>query len=153
MGLDMYLTGQKYLSEDWENPANNATEDGYTVKERNLRLGYWRKHPDLHGYIVREFAEGVDECQEIPLDRDALVKIVGAVRKKQLPKTSGFFFGESDGSEDEETIQILEKAVEWLDGICVAHDDCAKHPTTLGRECAKATRKLESRSIVYRASW
>lgn len=49
MGLDMYLEGKEHIG-------------GETVE-----LGYWRKHPDLHGYIVGTFADGKDICQEIPL--------------------------------------------------------------------------------------
>jgi hypothetical protein len=41
MGLDMYLTGEKFFMTDWDNPENNKTEDGYEVKAHRLRLGYW----------------------------------------------------------------------------------------------------------------
>ena len=50
MGLDMYLTGEKFLTRQ-----GTTTEDGYPVKERHLALGYWRKHPDLHGFIVLRY--------------------------------------------------------------------------------------------------
>lgn len=131
MGLDMYLDGRKFLRTDWKNPENNPKEDGFEIKERSLRIGYWRKHPDLHGYIVQNFAGGVDECQEIDLSADDLKKIINAVKERQLPHTVGFFFGTSDGSEDEETIQILERAFDWL---------TTKEPNV-------------SRAIVYQASW
>ena len=70
MGLDMYLTGEKYLLTDHENPDNNRTEDGFPLKGKLLRLGYWRKHPNLHGFIVNTFADGEDTCHQISLDAD-----------------------------------------------------------------------------------
>jgi hypothetical protein len=133
VGLDMYLTGNKFFWTDWENEANNRKEDGFQIADLNLRLGYWRKHPNLHGYIVKTFAEGKDECQEIGLVRDDLLKIVQAVKDRDLPHTEGFFFSKSYGTDEEaaEDIAILERATAWLD--------------------VKGDRV--SRSVVYRASW
>jgi hypothetical protein len=59
--------------------------------------------------------------------------IIQAIKEKRLPTTSGFFFGESDGSEDKESIEIFEKAIQWLDS---------------GEERAKVWRSVE-----YQASW
>ena len=112
MGLDMYLTGEKYHCLD---PENNPMEDGFEVKSRTLRLGYWRKHPDLHGYIVANFAEGVDQCQRIELFSDRLVELIGSVEQDLLPKTSGFFFGCSCPEDKAPTLEILRKALAWLD--------------------------------------
>ena len=83
MGLDMYLS-----------------LDGKEV-------GYWRKHPNLHGYIVSTFANGVDECQEIPLKFDDVMKIIESVKEKKLPHTEGFFFGYSNSEDDVETLVIF----------------------------------------------
>jgi hypothetical protein len=127
MGLDMYLNGRKYFYSD-----NQAKEDGYRVSEHVLELGYWRKHPNLHGFIVREFADGVDECQDIPLDVDALKKIIKATSDDALPHTEGFFFGVSDPEDKEPTLRIMADAIKWLN-----HEDS----------------KNESRSVIYRASW
>ncbi len=115
MGLDMYLTGKKYLWTDWANPEKNIKEDGFRVKERRLELGYWRKHPNLHGYIVEKYGGGEDTCQEIDLDLDALRDILAATKEKRLPETSGFFFGKSQPEDEPETIAILEKAIKWLE--------------------------------------
>lgn len=54
-----------------------------------------------------------------------------AIKAKSLPATSGFFFGQSDGSEDEESIKILEKAIAWLE-----HEEQGVY-----------------RSVYYEASW
>lgn len=131
MGLDMYLNGRKSYWTDWQNPDNNQTEDSFKVTDKTLQLGYWRKHPNLHGFIVNEFAEGVDQCQEIELTETDLVKLIAAVEADQLPNTKGFFFGESFPEDKPPTLIILRRALEWI--------------TT------KEDRV--SRSVIYRASW
>ncbi len=156
MGLDMYLRGKTFLWRDWRNDENNERRDSFRVTDVTIDLGYWRKHPDLHGYIVRTFAGGVDECQEIPLSADDLRKIIAAIKAKQLPHTEGFFFGASDGSEDAESIEIFERALAWLEAATPP-----KHPEP--EPFAGGTAVLikpedfvgakESRDVIYRASW
>ena len=131
MGLDMYLTGEKFIWTDFENPHNNPTEDGYRLVSKELRLGYWRKHPNLHGYIVQTFAEGIDECRRIELSDTDIERIIEAVARDELPDTTGFFFGVSDGSEKDETLRIFRAALEWL----------------------RTEEPLVLRSIYYQASW
>ena len=114
MGLDMYLIGEKYLVTDFENPAGNLTEDGFPLKGKVFRLGYWRKHPNLHGFIVNTFADGEDTCQPIHLEAADIERIIDAVTRDELPHTEGFFFGESDGSEKPNDLCILNYALEWL---------------------------------------
>lgn len=119
MGLDMYLTGRKKGEKrDEEGEFPTSGED----------LGYWRKHPDLHGYIVKTFAGGVDECQDIPLSAVDLHKVLEAVKTDALPSTKGFFFGQSNGPNDQETSAKIAKAITWLS----SNDD---------------------RVVFYRASW
>lgn len=131
MGLDMYLEGHKYIFNNWENPESNTMEDGFRLKGKTVELGYWRKHPNLHGFIVQEFAGGKDECQEIELSLEDLQKILKAVKKDSLPMTEGFFFGESSEEDKEPTIEILEAAIKWL----------------------STKEETISRSVIYRASW
>jgi hypothetical protein len=111
MGLDMYLNGERYFM---DYPAIVTGKFG--KKAEIYELGYWRKHPNLHGYIVENFGDGVDDCCEIPLDEDRLNQLIEAVKTKDLPETIGFFFGESDGSEEEikGDLKILQSALEWL---------------------------------------
>jgi len=75
---------------------------------------YWRKHPDLHGYIIQTFAKGVDECQWIPLTSDDIENIISAVEGGNLPKTTGFFFGQSQTPNDQNTIEQLENVLKFL---------------------------------------
>jgi hypothetical protein len=114
MGLDMYLEGEKYIWTDWKNPQNVLREDGYQITSRTMRLGYWRKHPNLHGFIVNTFAEGIDNCQPIDLSDTDIETIIDAVARDALPHTEGFLFGATDGSEKEETICIFTAALAWL---------------------------------------
>lgn len=125
MGLDMYLEGKKFY---WA-PRNK--EDNFEVKEKTLEVGYWRKHPNLHGFIVKTFAEGVDDCKPVELSVADLQKILAAVRGDDLPETEGFFFGTSSDEDKQPSIDILTKAIEW----------------------ATTEEKGVSRYVVYRASW
>jgi hypothetical protein len=129
MGLDMYLTGEKFIM---GSNGLNPQEDGFRLRSKTLELGYWRKHPNLHGYIVQTFAGGEDECQTIDLS-DHIRTIIAAVQARDLPDTTGFFFGVSDPSQERiaEDIAIFERALAWVE----THD-----PGIL-------------RSVRYRASW
>lgn len=117
MGLDMYLNGEEYLPKNYEDESKNIVVGGYRLKAHRYELGYWRKHPDLHGFIVQNFAED-DDCQPIYLDEDDLQTIIEAITQNRLPHTVGFFFGESenDDAQRSEAIEIFSKAREWLMG-------------------------------------
>lgn len=131
MGLDMHLTGEYYIFQDWENPDNNQYEDGYRLKSRRFDLGYWRKHPDLHGFIVETFSDGIDDCKAIHLGTTEIELIIDTIKEDRLPHTEGFFFGESTNDEEQKTesIELLSKALLWL------------------------RADITHRSIYYQASW
>lgn len=109
MGLDMYLKGERYFWDRAEHPPGTPP-----VIAELYELGYWRKHPNLHGFIVQTFADGIDNCRRIPLDQDQLKEIMEAVDAGTLPHTTGFFFGLSDGTEMEDDLRILKGALNWL---------------------------------------
>lgn len=144
MGLDMYLEGHKFLLTDWDNPENNLTEDGFRLKEKVLELGYWRKEPNLHGFIVNTFAGGKDECQDIELGKQDMLDIISAVRERRLPQTSGFFFGASCDPESEDPQER-----EWA--LQFERETIATFEAALAWTEQKADN--EFRYIVYRASW
>lgn len=95
MGLDMTLYG--------------VETDGSEIE-----LGYWRKHPNLHGFIVESFAGGVDECQKISMSLQDISLTYAAVVQDILPETSGFFFGRSGPHHRDHTLETLNAAIAWL---------------------------------------
>ena len=133
MGLDMYLSGDKYISQyDTTQRDENGIPleikrpviDGFEVTSYKLDLGYWRKFAPLHKFIVQVFANGVDECQPIYLDGDDLRRIAAALRDGGLPDNEdchGFFFGsaefwDQDRAEGEKHAQVFDTAAEWVEG-------------------------------------
>ena len=121
MGLDMYLEGERFNSQvclkTGDNHEGRPQEDGFPISKTVLEIGYWRKHPNLHDYIVQTFAEGKDECQRISLEAEDCRKIAMAILEDELPPTAGFFFGDSDWHKDdkEDTAKMFSDAAEWLD--------------------------------------
>lgn len=160
MGLDMYLYARQYVSrKDWDNkvgeyeyatnPAFQAIVDALDMNDLvdsewsgmnvQVPVGYWRKANAIHGWIVENCADGVDECQDIYISREkaeelvALCKMtldVPSMAGSVLPPKQGFFFGSYDIDEYykwdlEHTIEVFEKVLK--------------------------SDKVES--IIYRASW
>jgi hypothetical protein len=156
MGLDMYLEGRVFFWTDWNNPENNPTRDGYKISNMTLDLGYWRKHPDLHGFITREFAGGQDECQDIELSVENMERIIEAIKNKELPHTEGFFFGQSTGDEDETSIDIFKRAIGWVNEVKkieMPEPEPVGNGTMMVLKVPLDIDPKESRSVIYRASW
>ena len=101
MGLDMNLFGDKSFFT--LEPTHEV--DGFPVSSTILDLGYWRKHANLHGFIVDCFADGNDDCQRINLDVDDLNHLIKTLEDDKMYEetTTGFFFGRSyhPGEKDE----------------------------------------------------
>lgn len=141
MGLDMYLRGEKFYWTDWDKPEGQRKPmmDGFELSSSSLSLGYWRKHPNLHGYIVSAFGPKneagapIDNCGKIYLSIEEITQIMNAIVENRLPLTKGFFFGESEGTDEEKErdLAIFRKAIKWVE---------EKDPNV-------------SRSIYYQASW
>jgi len=164
MGLDMYLSGEKYYVPDYDTlrkqyeqgedrPSPEEVKkmgqpldaDGEHVSSTQHDLGYWRKFAPLHEYIVKTFADGVDECQRIDLTGEDLEKIAGALTEDALPSNEdcgGFFFGSAEFWDDHraEAVEHAEKiraAARWLEAA-------PKHPSG---------SHAQWRSVHYQASW
>ena len=90
MGLDQYA----YVANKVNNETNSSTE-----------LAYWRKHPNLHGWMERLWNEkgcpgleaGFNDIMfngiELELTFDDVVKLESDIKNNNLPNTAGFFFG------------------------------------------------------------
>lgn len=105
MGLDMYaFTTAEAVEAEVDFTAKTASE-----------LAYWRKHPNLHGWMERLYREkgGQDDtfnCVNVALTADDLDRLEADIRADALPFTEGFFFGETDGSETEDDLAFIAAA-------------------------------------------
>lgn len=163
MGLDMYFYARKttYKSfSKWDNPDRvnevNYPEDLKTfsdhIYDRNFKsvqtetsyqIGYFRKFNALHSYIVKTFANGIDNCQDIILykeDVEQIKKVLDDVleanteekAKELLPTQSGFFFGGTDY--DEFYFEDVKDAADLMQSFLDNFD-------------------FEKYQLVYQASW
>lgn len=114
MGLDMNayrIAAEKLGEAQVDFDFNDAVE-----------LHYWRKHPNLHGWMQRLYVEkggtftdpGAFNCVPVRLEMADLDRLETAIRAGNLPDTSGFFFGASDGSEWQDDLAFVQKAREAL---------------------------------------
>jgi hypothetical protein len=89
-------------------------------KDQSLvELHYWRKHPNLHGWMTElYFAKGGRDkkfnCVNLLLTPADIDQLEIAIRQEKLPYTTGFFFGESDGSEVADDLAFIAKAREAM---------------------------------------
>lgn len=88
------------------------------------QIAYWRKHPDLQGWMQELYlAKGGQEefnCVNVRLDPEDLDALEEAVRDGDLPRTSGFFFGESTPDDrDDDLIFIRDARAELAEGRVV----------------------------------
>ena len=102
MGLDMYA----YV-------ANK--ESNHSTDTASQEIAYWRKHPNLHGWMERLWRSKNDlgdlndpmfNGVELELTFDDIMQLEKDINNGDLPSTSGFFFG--DNSDDYYKEQDLE---------------------------------------------
>jgi hypothetical protein len=90
MGLDMYLTAQKYIG-GWRHAPDGERNEFERLVELfgmekfvtdaspgayvEFTVGYWRKANHIHSWFVRECQDGVDECQKTVVDIDQLKEL------------------------------------------------------------------------------
>jgi hypothetical protein len=131
VGLDQYayVAARAGQREEWWDGAelDPATKDYVNNKVTQPReLAYWRKHPNLQGWMESLWKEKMNEAnQELPesewdssfngieleLTAEDLDALERAVKKRQLPKTSGFFFGnDSDQHYYEHDLEFIKNA-------------------------------------------
>ena len=111
MGLDQYANARR----------GEATkdEDGYTVYEDSMELSYWRKHPNLQGWMEELYHEkggdGEFNCVDLELTLDDLEALEQSLDESALPETVGFFFGTDSGDyyaeQDREFIREARAAI------------------------------------------
>jgi hypothetical protein len=119
MGLDMYAyvahkaghRDEYYDKGDWD----DTVKDFVSPVTKPREIAYWRKHPNLHGWMrdlwESQGNEGDFNGDELELTWQDLDALEQAVTHGQLPGTSGFFFGEdSDSHYRESDLEFIKNA-------------------------------------------
>ena len=139
MGLDMYLTAEKYISGYSERTKRDIALEGLegdhppttegTSVTISLDLACWRKANQIHQWFVDNVQHGVDECAPHTVSLDDLCALRDTCRRvlddrqlaeELLPPQAGFFFGSTEIDEGywqdlEETWRVLEEVCNWTD--------------------------------------
>ena len=103
IGLDQYA--HKIVAHDTDN---------------REEIAYWRKHPNLQGFMEQLWrekgGEGEFNCVDVELTLDDLEELEASVEGAELPETDGFFFGDNSDDyyreQDLEFIADASKAIE-----------------------------------------
>ena len=84
MGLDQYGIARKGEPQ--------TGEDGYTFYEDEMELAYWRKHPNLQGWMEELYhkkgGEGEFNCVDLELALEDLEWLEDALDHEELPETA-----------------------------------------------------------------
>jgi len=89
------------------------------------QIQYWRKHPNLHGWMENLYYKkgGTAEsfnCVGVVLTETDLDRLEDDIVNRNLPHTSGFFFGESDDESIKEDLEFIKAAKRSIsDGLTV----------------------------------
>ena len=120
MGLDMYA----YTA---------AKAYDHTSESESRELAYWRKHPNLHGWMEQLWHQkasqpGSDEPMfngvELELTWEDLDRLEADINNGRLPSTSGFFFGDAaDDYYKDRDLEFIRKArAELFTGLKVFYN-------------------------------
>jgi hypothetical protein len=116
MGLDMYAYRTK---------AKPTTETDFKANDNDVEIAYWRKHPNLHGWMENLYynkggkADSFN-CVNLELTFQDLKDLYEDIKTNTLPQTSGFFFGQSSHDEVEDDLKFVEAALKAIEeGDCV----------------------------------
>ena len=125
MGLDMYAYSAAKAGAQREFYDDAEFVDGkyISTKSKPKELMYWRKHPNLHGWMEnlwqRKGRPGLDPNDtyqmfngiELELTWEDLMELEYDIKHGALPDTEGFFFGEdSDGYYKKQDIEFIYQA-------------------------------------------
>jgi len=90
--------------------------------ETNLKpeeIHYWRKHPNLHGWMQELYESKGGKSDSfngdcVVLTETDLNELESDIKDGSLPDTSGFFFGQTDGDEVDDDLKFIENAREAI---------------------------------------
>tara|TARA_R100001591_G_scaffold118348_2_gene140743 strand:- start:5077 stop:5448 length:372 start_codon:yes stop_codon:yes gene_type:complete len=119
MGLDQYANAHK------GEPVTD--ENGFTSYPDGMQLAYWRKHPNLQGWMENLWQNrgnsGEFNCVDVELDEEDLDNLERSLDNDALPETQGFFFGQNSddhyAEQDREFIVAARNAIR--DGYTVTY--------------------------------
>ena len=82
-------------------------------------LAYWRKHPNLQGWMENLYrgkgGEGEFNCVSVQLTIEDLDSLETAIKDAALPETNGFFFGDdSDDEYREYDLEFIKTARDYI---------------------------------------
>jgi hypothetical protein len=140
MGLDMYLTGERYVSEyerGMEQAAKALSAASEVTRYTHQRpvtgvvveVMYWRKANAIHAWFVDHVQGGEDECRPHPVRAEDLAELLVLLEEvladrehgpEKLAPREGFFFGSLEVNEwywqdVEETAAVLREVLAWED--------------------------------------
>ena len=131
MGLDMYayVAAKAGAQADYDEGMAWDKEKGAMVNPsvtEPREIAYWRKHPNLHGWMQRLWIRKTNEAGvvdddpdragefkgvELELTWDDLEQLEQDIRDKNLPDTTGFFFGnDADDHYREQDLKFVREA-------------------------------------------
>lgn len=123
MGLDQYAYKTKVK------PVKRVDfqDEVYKDEVEREQIHYWRKHPNIHGFMERLYREkgGEDSfnCRPVELTQEDIDRLAESILDGELPETSGFFFGQSFGDEENDDLEFCKKASEAIkEGYTVFYD-------------------------------
>jgi hypothetical protein len=84
---EFYESEGEFINGEWVVPG----------KAKPREIAYWRKHPNLHGWMQKLWeakgGNGDFNGDELELTWEDIDNLEKAVKKRKLPTTGGFFFG------------------------------------------------------------
>ena len=107
MGLDQYAVARKgdprKVPQTWTTTDADGNEEEvveyYNEWEDSKELAYWRKHPNLQGWMedlwIEKGNSGEFNCVDLELTLGDLEALEESLDNEALPETAGFFFGEN----------------------------------------------------------
>jgi hypothetical protein len=106
MGLDMYLSAKKHISNDDQVKVEGLPEAAFLkLKGVTYEGMYWRKANAIHAWFVENVQNGVDDCGEYEVETEQLAALMNVCAdviadperaKELLPPQGGFFFGAAE---------------------------------------------------------
>jgi len=92
---------------------------GENNEDTHSEIMYWRKHPNLHGwmenlYYEKQGEENLFNSAPVELTSEDLDLLEKDILENRLPHTEGFFFGESRSGVNEKDLEFIKLAREAI---------------------------------------